>query len=221
MTQPSIQDVDAAVRLVLLGRHGGAKSLREEANVFAERLFSLRHAEALPRGTREVRTAPGTVITPLARDFLKRQGIELRLVSRADVDKVRNRGEWGFAVEVESGMVEALRRALLQDASPWIEVGSTAGAAVDWLTEGPGRGVLLVTEEASLAVWRSCRLAGVRAASAHDVDAVSRAVRKLGVNLLVVEPAGKSISLLKQMGLTFRRGGAPAIPEGLGAEEWR
>ena len=45
-----------------------------------------------------------------------------------------------------------------------------------------------------------------------------RAVRALGVNLLVVEPAGKSIALLRQIGATFRRGGGPVGP-GLGGSE--
>jgi hypothetical protein len=68
---------------------------------------------------------------------------------------------------------------------------------------------LLVTDEASVAVWRACQVAGVRAASAVDPDSVARAVRQLGVNLLVIEPAGKSISFLKPMSLTYRRAGAP------------
>jgi hypothetical protein len=52
----------------------------------------------------------------------------------------------------------------------------------------------------------------VRAASAVDPDSVARAIRHLGANLLVIEPAGKSISFLKQIGLTFRRAGAPQVP---------
>ena len=49
---------------------------RADANIFADRLLSLRHAEAIADGAaREVRVAPGTVITPLARDWLKRNGV--------------------------------------------------------------------------------------------------------------------------------------------------
>ena len=42
-----------------------------------------------------------------------------------------------------------------------------------------------------------------------EPEAVSRAIRHLGANLIVVEPAGKSIYLLKQLGRAFRQGGAP------------
>ena len=63
MIQPTPSEVDAVIRAVLSGSDRGAK-------VFADRLFALRHAEALPDGSREVRIAPGTVVTPLARDAL-------------------------------------------------------------------------------------------------------------------------------------------------------
>jgi hypothetical protein len=206
-----IQQVDRAVRSILQGRDGGPEG---DGGIFAGRLLSLRHAEALRAGTREVRVAPGTVITPLARDFLKRQGIGLRVVSRLEVEAVRERGEWGFAIEAETGTTDALRRAWLDGPEPWAALEPTAEAAAKWVVEGPGRGALLLTDEASVAVWRACRLVGVRAATAAEPEAVARAVRRLGVNLLVVEPAGKPIALVRQLGLAFRKAGAPRIPEG-------
>ena len=60
--------------------------------------------------------------------------------------------------------------------------------------------------------WRSggpARCAGVRAASAAEPAEVRRAVTGLGVNLLVVEPAGKSISWMRQLATAFRRSRAP------------
>ena len=70
----------------------------------------------------------------------------------------------------------------------------------------------MLTEEASVAVFRGCQVPGVRAAVADEPGAVARAVRALGVNLLVVEPAGKSIALLNQIGLSFRTAGGPVAP---------
>ncbi|MBV8076716.1 MAG: hypothetical protein JO284_09975 [Planctomycetaceae bacterium] len=186
---------------------------RHEAEVFADRLLAQRHIEALPGGTREVRITPGTVVTPLARDLLKRRGIILRWVSGGEAGRVRDRGEWGFAFESESGVLAALRRAWLEE--EWSEVASSPVATARWVVASPRRGALLLTDEASVAVWRACRFEGVRAASAAEPEAVARAVRRLGVNLLVVEPAGKSIALMRQLGRTFRRGGAPRAPEGL------
>jgi hypothetical protein len=218
MTHPSIQDVEEAVRWVLGGRNGAAKPGRAEPEIFTGRLFSLRHAEARSRQSRVVQVVSGTVVTPLARDFLKREGIELRFVSRAEGGSGGDVGQWAFAIEVESGLMDTLRRALLDSAAPWIELDPTSKAAATWVSEAPTRGSFLLTEDASVAVWRACRFPNVRPAAAHDVDGVNRAIRALGLNLLVVEPRGKSISELKEMGAAFRRGRAPRISDALRGE---
>ena len=157
-------------------------------------------------------------MTPLARDHLKRRGIELRFVSEWQADGRLDRGEWGFAIASESGLMTALRRAFLDEAEGWIELEGVADAAARWVGESSRRGAMLMTDEASVAVWRACQFAGVRAAAVADVDAGARAGRQLGANLLVVEPAGKSISLLRQLGQTLRRGGPPRVPEWLERE---
>jgi hypothetical protein len=221
MSIASVEQVAAAVSEVLrdFGRGRASRPRERERefrqDVFAERLLSLRQAEGLATNRHEVRIAPGTVVTPLARDFLKRQGISLKIVSRSEVERVRDPGEWGLAIESDSGLIAAFRRSLLDGARPWNEVEGSAEAAAQWVNESPGRGVVLLTDQASVAVWLACRLPGVRAAQAGDVDAVDRAIRWLGLNLLVVEPAGKSISLLKQMSLSFQRAGAPQTIDGL------
>ncbi len=206
-----IAEVDAAVRSVLATQGQAGCGV----GVFAGRLFALRHAEAIAAGTREVRLAPRTVVTPLARDLLKQRGIALRPVAEGESARVAHAGEWAFANEgaAESGLLAALRRALLDES--WTAIDAPPGAAARWVAEAPHRGALVLTDEASVSVWRACQVAGVRAASADDLDAVARAVRRLGVNLLVVEHPGKSISWIRQLGATFRRGGAPLRPEGI------
>jgi hypothetical protein len=218
---PSIRDVDAAVRSVVarlasppaVGSGNGRSRSDRDADVFAGRLLSLREAEALPGGTRVVRVAPGTVVTPLAKDFLKGLGVEVRVVSRSEGDRGRNAGEWGLAIESESGLVDAFRRALLDGGEPWHGLGPVLDDAARWVAETGSRGALFVTDDAPRAVYWGCQVAEVRAASAVDPASASRAVRSIGVNLLVVEPAGKSISLLKQIGAAFRRAGAPVAPD--------
>lgn len=77
---PSWPEVNAAVLAVLSefgrSRRPAERPTHGHRDVFVERLFSLRHAESTGNGD-EVRIAPGTVVTPLARDFLKRRGIVL------------------------------------------------------------------------------------------------------------------------------------------------
>jgi hypothetical protein len=212
----SIAEVDAAVRSVL-ARDRTRPAAHGRPGVFAGRLLAVRHVEALAPGQREVRVAPGTVVTPLARDLLKQRGIVLRPVADGDEggDRFRSRGEWGFAIEdaTAPGALAALRRALLVEA--WSELDGTPGEAARWVAAAPDRGAMVVTDDAPVAVWRACQVAGVRAAAASDADAVARAVGTLGLNLLVVEPLGKSISWIRQLGATFRRAGAPAPPQGI------
>ncbi len=223
---PSWQEVNAAVLAVLGEVKRPARSNGQVANgrdpVFVERLLSLRQAEAFVDGQAEFRVVAGTVITPLARDFLKRRGVALRVVSERDATRARSlrAGEWGFAIEARSGQVEAFRRVLLGDGH-WSEVGPDAIDAALWVAEGEDRGALVLTDEVSLATWRANRVEGIRAATVVDPDSVSRAIRHLGANVVAVEPAGKSIYLLKQVGERFRRGGAPVIPESLESPDAR
>ena len=217
---PSLPEVDAAVRAVLADlfaptRPGSATNGRRPAtadDVFAGRLLSLREAERLSEGLRAVRVAPGTVVTPLARDYLKRAGVEVRFVSRSEVETRRNAGTWGFAIESGSGVVEAFRRCLLDGDALWHELGDSLDDAIGWVAEVDGRGALVLTDESALAVYRAYQSPGVRAALACDPDGAARAARSIGVNLLVVEPSGKSIAFLKQIGTTFRRSGGPDAP---------
>ncbi len=207
-----IRIVNEAVRAVLAGLAVVGRQRREpDEQVFVDKLFSVRHAEGLPPGTRVVRVGPGTVVTPLARDLLRRQGITIRLGGPGE--EASSRGEWAFAIESEGGTVQALRRGLLDDPRPWIELEPSLDLVSSWLVEGTGRGAMWITGEGALTVWKSCQLAGIRAASAAEPSEVHRAVKGLGMNLLVVEPAGKSISWMRQLATAFRAAGAPRVPE--------
>jgi hypothetical protein len=220
---PSWSEVNAAVLAVLgdFGRSSRPADRRSNGHrdVFVERLFSLRHAEALG-DTDEVRVVAGTVVTPLAKDLLKRRRIGLRVVSKGEAApaRVREKGEWGFAIDSKGGQVESIRRMMLEE---WTEVGPDAVEAAHWVIERGGRGAFVVTDEASIATWRAARVEGARAATVCDPEAVSRAIRHLGTNMIVVEPTGKSIYLLKQIGERFRQGGSPVLPDWLEAEAQR
>ncbi|MDR3623449.1 MAG: hypothetical protein P4L85_29215 [Paludisphaera borealis] len=208
-----ISIVDAAVRTALAELHAATRpAQRASAPVFADRLFSLRHAETLSPGTRVVRIAPGTVVTPLARDLMKRQGVVIQLAGLAEFG-VSARGEWAFAIDSDLGYLHALRRSLLEDAGRWTELGPALDDLTGWIQAGEGRGALLVTTDGALAVWRACQAPGVRAAVAAEPADVHRASRSMGANLIVVEPTGKSLSWIKQLATAFRQAGAPRFAE--------
>ena len=211
---PTSLEIDAIVQAVvaeLKRRTAPAHKAPEAAlPVFGGKLLSVAQVEAIRSGEFEVRVAPGTVVTPLAIDLLKRRQIKLTYVSSQDIKK-KESGEWAFAIDGKTtGQAEALRRSLL---ATWIEL--SVGETIPWLLNSPRRGSLLLTTEASVACWRANRIEGIRAATAHDPDVITRAIRHLGVNLLVIEPAGLSIPFVQALADTFRRGGAPTQPEGL------
>ena len=208
-------EVNAAVLAVLAEWTRPARRAiggdRARPEVFADRLLGVRQAEGLVERD-EVQILAGTVVTPLARDVLQRQGVAVRVVSgrAASLARSRQQGEWGFAVEAtrQPGLVASLRRHWL-DGPDWFEVEDAAG----WVAEADHRGALIVADEASVATWRANQVAGVRAATVGDVEATARAIRHLGANVVVVEPSARSIHLLQQIARQFRAGGAPEAPD--------
>lgn len=205
--------VDAAVRAVLAELRAAMPAApRGSEPVFFDRLFSLRHAEALAPGARSIRVAPGTVVTPLARDLMRRRGVVIQLAGLAEYGATA-RGEWAFAIDSTLGGLHALRRSLLEDAGRWAELAPSIDGLAAWINAVEGRGVVLVTSDGALAVWRGCRTPGVRAALAAEPADVHRASRSIGANLIVVEPEGKSPSWIKQMATAFRQAGSPRFDE--------
>ncbi|QDV36656.1 hypothetical protein [Tautonia plasticadhaerens] len=216
MTSPTIAQVDAAVRAVLAGiRRAPAPGRRRPAGAFAGRLLGERQVEAIGPEVREIRVGPATVITPIARDLLKRRGIAVRLVSEPEASR---RGEWGFAIEPGVAHADAIRRAIHSGPDAWAEVGGDAVEAAGWVSAGDDRGAVVLTPEASVACWVASRVPGVRPAAPADADAVARAVDRLGANLIVIEPGGRSIPSLLHGMKVFRRGGAPEVPGRPGGE---
>jgi hypothetical protein len=216
-----VRKVSAAVREVLAGFAGSPSIAREPAHqTFLEGLFSVRDVETLPPGTRSARIPAGTVVTPLAQERLNRRGIEISRIADEDEHAAAS-GEWAFAISAESevGTVMALRRSLLEGAGRWAELEPSIDRVTDWLSEKTGRGAMFVTFSAALTVWRACQVRGVRAASAGELADVHRAAVELGMNLLVIEPAGKSIHWMKQMGRAFQQTGAPRVPARLLGED--
>jgi len=175
--------------------------------------------EALPPGTRIVSSAPRPSSRPRS-ELLKRKGITIRLGGlgennghcpwRMGVFDRADRKCWGRSERCGGPFS---RTACLD------RVRALAGVPGE-LARGRERSrAMFITSETALAVWKSCQITGVRSASAAEPGEVYRAVQSLGMNLLVVEPAGKSISWIKQLASAFRVSGAPRAPEALRVED--
>lgn len=211
---PTIEQVDAAVKAVLgtLQRSPVADSA---VRMFAGRLLAERHVETFDPALTTIGLAPGTVITPLARDLLKRRGVAIRWVHQDRAGRA-NAGTWGFAIDSESGLASSLRRLLLTGSPRWDEIDESEAAY--WVAQAPDRGVAVLTAHPALTVWRAHRLPGVRAASAADPESLSNAIADLGVNLLAIDLAGQTVFSIKHLLAVFCRQGAPALPIGWTSE---
>ncbi|WP_235905248.1 hypothetical protein [Tautonia marina] len=209
---PTIGQVDDAVRAVLAGLRRAPRPDRRSSGVFAGRLLGERQVERLGPEIREVRIAPTTVITPIARDHLKRRGILIRWVSEHLAGRL---GEWGFVIEEGVAMADPIRRSLLGSEGSWHEAGQGVIEAAQWVASEEGRGAVVFTDQGSVACWLAAQVAGVRSAAPGDADGVARAVEHLGVNLLVLEPAGHSLPSLLHCVKVFRKSGAPECPDWL------
>ena len=222
MIAPTIGQVDEAVRAVLAGFRQGPVSDRRSSVTFSGKLLGQRQLEQFRPDLREIRVTSETVITPIARDMLKRRGIVLRLVSELEAAR---RGTWGFGLDPDLSTPEAIRRALFSANRGWNEIEGNVIDVARWVASDPDRGAVMFAVEGSVACWMASRAPGVRSAAPADADGVARAVNSLGINLLVIEPAGHSIPSLLNCVKVFRNSGAPQVPEWLGGrvshEDWR
>ncbi|MFO0959923.1 MAG: hypothetical protein U0800_21220 [Isosphaeraceae bacterium] len=217
---PTIEQVDSAVKAVLAGLRRPTAAGPPGTHAFSGRLLAERHVEAIDPSSTSIGLSPGTVVTPLARDLLKRRGIAIRFLHQSLADRT-NAGEWGFAIEGDSGLGATLRRALLTGTDRWDEVETTLAA--DWVAKGADRGIAVLTPHAALAVWKAHQVPGVRAASSVDAESLSRAIDDLGINLLAIDPGGQTLFSIKHLLTVFRRRGAPKAPfgGGIGHEDRR
>jgi len=216
-------DVERIVRQVLAEIAGGKPVAQSSATsngagdlVVSKRVVSLADVEGRLTGVTRVIVERGAVFTPAARDELKQHGVSIASAVRAGIKQAKLR----------IGLAAAETK---YDAKAFIAALATDGFEVETLKENclPGTidklccrvkhdGVgLLITSSAAAALCLANRQSGVRAALAVNVAAVEGAVSAIGANLLVVDPAGKSLFELRQIVRQWLRGGRPACPAAL------
>ena len=213
-TEAEIERIESLVRALVAPARGRARTAHAPIShttaeqVFDGRLLTARLVEGLSEGVKTLVVAPSTVVTPLAREALKKSGVILRFVARG---AFLDAGEWGFAIVSErgSGTLVALKRHLLE--SDWCEV----ALADEWVAASARRGALIVSDAAARTVWEACRTSNVRAAQVRDVAELERAVRTLGVNLIALEIDGTPLALARSIAESFRKRGAPRVPADL------
>lgn len=165
-------------------------------------VISVARLEGKLIGVKQVVVSPSSVVTPAAKDLLRDQKIAL---VRGEVNKPANNWKLSLAVGVAETSYEpaALWREVKAENVQLEELARTGLASVtaelcDQVARGGRLGILLTTNVAA-AVCLANRTRGVRAAEARCATSTRDAVRGVGVNLLVVNPQGKSTFELRRM----------------------
>ncbi|HTU24372.1 MAG TPA: RpiB/LacA/LacB family sugar-phosphate isomerase [Pirellulales bacterium] len=170
-------------------------------------------------GVQRVVVGRKAVVTPAARDLLKQHNITL---SRSAQTAIAGKPTLTVAVCDTAVDPAALLRSVAPLASNIERLAKTGMSTVvvelcDAVVKDGRRGLLL-SGQPTVACCLANRRPGVRAAVAHDRDEVAAAAASLGMNLLVIDPARRSLFQLGQMVKQFLQAGAVHCPEHLKAQ---
>jgi ribose 5-phosphate isomerase RpiB len=168
-------------------------------------------------GERELVVSPRTVITPLAADHLKANGV--RVVREEEVakppagHKEKSNGGWGYVLErpfpLAGNVVQSLERAgvNLQELSiPRQSEGecktlacSLARHAAQAVSRGDSLGAIVFCLDPLLICCVANKVKGIRAAALASVAQAKQVVKGMGVNFVALEIGKKTFFELRQM----------------------
>lgn len=197
--------------------NGDAQVLRWTARVLS--------ADDLRRhlnGHRELVVAPRAVITPLAADHLRSNGVRIVRQEERPAAQTSTRGGWGYAQEKADPTVGAVvksleREGLTLQALP--ATGETPGrwaqAVAACIARGDCAGGIVFCSDPGLVCCVANKVAGLRAVSVLSVTQAARATLSLGANLVAVEVPGRTLFEVRQILRTVCGNGAAACPTGL------
>lgn len=203
----SPQDTTRLIDHGVNGFAGRTSAIAEAASiVFPGKLLLERHAASLPDSTRQLVTSPSTVVTPLAREILRKRGVLVRIatVPNAGSPDALLAGEWGVVRLCESPQAQSLEAMLVgRGGEGWVGFGQSADAAVDWLDSQTSGHLALLAQSACSTLWWAIRR-GVRAAQVNAMGDVERVVTSFAPRCLVIEPARLAIHESRQIFRTWR-----------------
>lgn len=195
---------------------------RADASVhlFPGSLVLERHVYDMPMGTRELAISPKTVVTPLAREILKKKGVSLRWVGAGGMVGMSQKaaGQWAVLRMSADAQAQAVESLLVgRTGEGWDVAGPALNDAASWTIENSERHLAVLAEVACVAVWR-LNQAGIRAAEVRSALDVERVVQHFAPQSLVVEPSKLPIHEVKQIFQTWRRMGVVAVPPELAGQ---
>jgi len=162
-----------------------------------------------------------SVLTPSARDWLNSKKISWSRLPRsaASMTERRSAGRWQLLVQSAPPQVRTLLENLKRHPEGWsVELVGTASETVSLVTRAlctaESDGVVVISESAERIACLANRNTQVRAAVISDRRHLERVHEQLGVNLVCLDPLGRTFIELRNL-LRDCRSRTPAAPAGL------
>jgi len=172
-------------------------------------------------GHRRIVLQPSTVITPLASEHLRSQGVEI--VHEEQTPSASPAGRIGVAQDRPYPLVRSALAALARERLPLLEWPSSgedllcrwARLLAEALVRGDCQGGVVFSQDPCLICCVANKLAGLRAAVVTTVEQAARATLTLGANLLAVEMPGRTFYEVRQIIRSLCQPGPCSCPPGL------
>jgi hypothetical protein len=159
-----------------------------------------------------------TVVTPLAREHLRTNGVALTWCSDAET-KTPATG-WALAVESQDTKALSVIRSFASEgrAHALLE-GPDKNTRSRWycslaeqVSNGAARGVMVFCSDATVCICIAAKVPGVRPTVASSAAQTARVLLTLGCNFLAIETVGRTFFELRQITRTVCDSGKPEAP---------
>ncbi|MBM4070628.1 MAG: RpiB/LacA/LacB family sugar-phosphate isomerase [Planctomycetes bacterium] len=179
------------------------------------RVLSAEDLRGSLNGQVEVVLSPSTVVTPMASDQLKAQGV--RVIRRAEDSPTTDQAlsAWGIALERPDALVTSAVRSLEREGIRFKTLSASGGSSCGWaralaecVARGECAGGVGFAADPGLICCLANKVKGLRAAAVCSVNQATRAVAGLAANLIVVEMPGRTLFEIKQILKCACAGGA-------------
>ena len=167
-------------------------------------------------GHGELILSPGAVVTPLAADQLREQGVR---VTREAAAPPAVQAAWGVAQERSHPLVESAVRSLEREGVALRPLAACEGESCRWaqalgacVRGGECSGGVVFCGDPGLVCCVANKTAGVRAVAVTTVGQAARAALTLGANLVAVEMPGRTFFEVRQILRTLCAAVVPCPP---------
>jgi hypothetical protein len=205
-----------------MGANGQGPSGTTEGRVlrWPGRVLTAEDLHRALNGQGELVLTPQAVITPLAAEELRSNGV--RITRQAAEERPAGKAPWGFAQERSHPIVTSAVRSVARDGLLLTELAGDgedlpcrwARALAEGVARGECRGCVLFCHDPGLVCCVGNKVPGLRAVAVVTVAQAAQAALSVGANLVAVEMPGRTFFEVRQIFRVLCAADGPACPSG-------